>query len=965
MAKKSQQTNFGWEDASPESTPLPMQTAETAPTPETAPTKRESPLSPPSASSEIGLPDLAGKLVIVIDSHSLIYQVFHALPPMTSPQGEPVGAIHGFLGDIIELVNRFHPDYLFCAFDKSEVTFRNQIFSEYKAHRDPMPEELRQQLPVIHDSLRAFGTTVLECGGYEADDILATLAALVDAHGGHCLIVTSDKDCRQLITDRVQLYNIRKNETFGREQLKETWGITPEQVVDFQTLVGDSVDNIPGVPLIGPKLAQELLAKHGTLEEVFAHAHELSGPKRRQNLIEGRAQALISRQLVKLRTDVPCQFLWNEATPTSANPQQIDALCERWGFRRLRERAKEVLGKSPPTESTQTSSPTWQAEYQLVRCEAELQRVVDACRNAGRFALDTETTGTHPRSSALVGISMAWAPGQAAYIPIRAPAGETVADLDLVKRVLQPLLSDPQIGKLGQNIKFDLIVLRSAGFDVHGVCFDSMVADYLLNPGQRNHSLDDLAKRYLNHETTRIDALIGSGKKQKCMDEVPLEAICQYAAEDADVPLRLYPLLKSRLEEVELWQLFEDVELPLIQVLADLEYQGIFVDVGRLKSMSDDFSSKIEQILGEIRAIAGCEMNPDSPKQLAEVLFNRLGLRIVKKTKTGASTDAEVLETLASEHPLPALILRYRQWTKLKNTYVDALPLLVDAHTRRVHTSFRQDVAATGRLSSTEPNLQNIPIRTEEGRAIRSAFKAGPTDWLLLSADYSQIELRVLAHYCEDQALLEAYQKDQDIHARVAAEVFGVNESQVTSDMRRTAKTINFGIVYGQSPFGLAKTLGIEKAAAAAYIEAYFARYPGVLDFMRRTLVQCRKQGYVQTMLGRRRYVQGLRDFSGITEAKQWILTEPERIAVNTVIQGSAADLIKIAMLKVHQRLALSSLQARMLLQIHDELLFEFDPNDRAALSELVRKEMSTAAALKVPLKVEIKVGPSWAECEV
>ncbi len=448
------------------------------------------------------------------------------------------------------------------------------------------------------------------------------------------------------------------------------------------------------------------------------------------------------------------------------------------------------------------------------------------------------------------------------------------------------------------------------------------------------------------------------------MNEVALPVICEYAAEDADATLRLACMLPDRLDDVGLGELNRTVEMPLIEVLTDLEYAGIYVDVQRLKGLSDTFTKELEAINAEIQKLAGGELNPDSPKQLAEVLFQRLGLRVVKRTKTGPSTDAEVLQALADEHPLPALLLKYRQLTKLKNTYVDSLPELVNSRTGRVHTSFRQDVAATGRLSSTEPNLQNIPIRTEEGRAIRSAFRAGEPGWLLLSADYSQIELRVLAHYCRDPALIDAYQKDQDIHARVAAEVFKVAEQDVTSDMRRTAKTINFGIVYGQSPFGLAKTLGIEKSAAAEYIREYFARYPGVLEFMKATLVKCRREGYVQTMLGRRRYVTGVRDFSNWDDASQWTLTEPERIGVNTVIQGSAADLIKLAMIQVQRRLKTDAagLRARMLLQIHDELLFEVDPADAAELEELVRHEMVNARELLVPLKVEIGTGISWAD---
>ncbi len=456
------------------------------------------------------MPDLTDQLVIVVDSHSLIYQVFHALPPMTSPQGEPVGALHGFLGDVIELVNRFQPKHLFCAFDKSETTFRNDLYPEYKSHRDPMPEELRQQLPVIHEVLPAFGTCVLELGGFEADDILATLAAKVEAAGGRCLLVTSDKDCRQLITDRVQIYNIRKHETFGKQELMDTWGITPEQVVDFQTLVGDSVDNIPGVPLIGPKLAQELLSKYQNLENVFANAHEVAGPKRRQNLIDGRQQAIVSRQLVELRKDVPCEFDWYASRPSSCDLQRIEQLCQRWGFRRLRERATEILGRHATQALPAKVEIPWDLQYPLVRRREELQILADACRKAKRIAIDTETTSTSPRGSDLVGISIAWAEGKATYIPWLGPPGSELVDRDAFHELLAPVLADPAIEKVGQNIKFDLIVLRTAGIDVRGVTFDTMVADYLLDPGQRNHSLDEMSKRYLGHEMIPIERLIGT-----------------------------------------------------------------------------------------------------------------------------------------------------------------------------------------------------------------------------------------------------------------------------------------------------------------------------------------------------------------------------------------------------------------------------------------------------------------------
>lgn len=902
---------------------------------------------------------LAGATVVLVDAHSLIYQVFHALPPMTSPGGLPVAAVHGFVSDMIELIQRKSPTYLICAFDKGAVTFRNELFADYKAQRESMPEELRQQIPLICQIIEAMGIGIMQCVGFEADDILATVSKQVDAAGGECLIVTSDKDCRQLITDRVRLYNIRKNQEMTAAELMADWGIRPDQVVDYQALVGDPVDNVPGIPLIGPKIASQLLTQFGTLDAILDNADSVAGAKRKENLKAGREKAMLSRQLVKLRDDVPCEPPWEQST-MRADVAKLTELMDLFGFRRLRARAIELFGRAEATVAEAAPAP--EVHYALITDLAQLDALVQRLATCSEIAVDTETTGTDPRASELVGISIAWAPGQAAYIPVRSPAGSPQLDCHEVVQRLRPILQNEAIGKIGQNIKFDLIVLRGVGIELRGPLTDTMVADYLLSPGARNHTLDDLAQRYLNHTMTPIKDLIGTGKQQITMDQVPLDQITHYACEDVDIPLRLVPLVRSQLADLGLSELYRDLEMPVIEVLAEMEFNGIRIDVEHLTKMSSLFAEKITTLKDEIFATAGGEFNLDSPKQLAKVLFEDLGLPVVKKTKTGASTDVEVLQTLSLNHPLPARLIEYRQATKLKNTYIDALPRLVNAKTGRVHTSFRQDVAATGRLSSTDPNLQNIPIRTEEGRAIRGAFRAGPEDWLLLAADYSQIELRVLAHYSGDAALLDAYVQDSDIHTRVAAEVNGVNESAVTPEMRRMAKTINFGIVYGQSPFGLARTLGISKDEAAAYIELYFARYPGVQEFMLQTLLDCRRNGFVQTILGRRRAIQGVRDLSQLEPAKRRSLTEAERIAINTPIQGSAADLIKSAMIALHRRLAQSDLQAKLLLQIHDELVFEVAPDQAQELEQLVRQEMTSVMPLRVPLKVEIGIGETWAD---
>ncbi|MEM9365988.1 MAG: DNA polymerase I [Planctomycetota bacterium] len=928
------------------------------------------------------MPELADKLVVILDAHSLIYQVFHALPPMTSQAGLPVAAVYGIVGDVLELMQRKEPDYLIAAFDKSEITFRNELYGEYKANRDSMPDELRQQIPLIRLTLDAMGIGIMEQAGFEADDLLATVSKQVDEAGGRCLVVTSDKDCRQLITDRVHIYNLRKDDEIDAAKLWDLWGVRPDQVVDYQALVGDPVDNVPGIHLIGPKLAQQLLEEFDNLDAVLDNAGSVSGAKRRQNLLEGREKAALSRQLVALRTDVETPIPWSRSLRSAANVDRVDALLQEFGFRRLRGRVAEVYGNTTAMQEEEVT-PSWKTDYQIIDTQDKLQRLVTQLSSCEQIALDTETTSTHPRECELVGISVAWGVGQAAYLPVRAPAGEATLAIGEVVESLRAVLEDPSIGKVGHNLKFDVVVLRGCGVYVAGLAMDTMVADYLLNPGGRNHTLDDLAKRRLNHTNTSIKELIGTGKKQLRMDQVSVREVGPYACEDVDVPFRLEPMLRGELEEAGLDGLFDCVEMPLIEVLAEMEFNGIHVDADTLSAMSERFEDEITSLRTQICEDADVDFNVDSPKQLSKVLFEDLGLPVIKRTKTGISTDADVLAQLAVDHEIASKVLRYRQATKLKNTYIDALPTLICVKTDRVHTSFRQDVAATGRLSSTEPNLQNIPIRTEQGRAIRGAFRAratmgpqapkpsgspksngaGQGDWLLLGADYSQIELRVLAHYSGDPALLAAYQDDADIHRRVAAEVNGIEESEVTSELRRIAKTINFGIVYGQSAFGLAKTLSIRKDEAASYIRQYFERYNGVEAFMLDTLVRCRWNGYVSTILGRRRDVQGVRDFTKIAPEKRQNLTEAERIAINTPIQGSAADLIKLAMLRVDEELQRSDLRARLLLQIHDELLLETPAEEVDALEALVRNCMTDVMTLDVPLKVDVAVGKTWAEC--
>jgi len=905
---------------------------------------------------------LESKTVYVIDAHSLIHQVFHALPEMTSPQGEPVGAVFGFSRDLFYLLEDKRPDYLFCAFDMPGKTFRHELFDQYKIQRPEMDVDLVPQIGLIREVIAAFGVPALGLVSYEADDVLATLARITEERGGQCFVVTADKDCRQLISDRVFVYNIRKNQVIDREALKADWGIAPEQVVDFQALVGDSVDNVPGVPLIGPKGAQQLLQQFGSLDAVYEHVDELPKGKKKENLIASRDQALLSRQLVRLDRHVPVPIDWEAGRTGRVDRERLRNLFRRFGFRTLTDRVDALSGAAPPAAAP-TAQIAWR--YRVIDTPEALAELVDELGQVSTLSVDLETksiapeveaSNVWPRWARPVGIALAWKDGEGCYLPVCGPQGEKCLDPKVALEALRPILESPTIEKVGQNLKFDMIVLRSAGVELAGVGFDTMVASYLLDAGERTHNLDDLAKHYLGHTTIKISELIGSGRHQKRMDEVPIARVADYASEDAVLPLRLRPLLAQRLGEANLGNLFHDVEVPLIDVLVELEYNGVKIDVDRLADLSRRYGERIAAVEQEIHQLAGRALNIASPKQLQQVLFEELKLPVVKKTKTGASTDAEVLEELAAVHPLPAKIVEYRQYAKLKSTYVDALPQMVCPATGRVHASFHQAVTATGRLSSSDPNLQNIPIRTREGREIRSAFIPGQEGWLLLAADYSQIELRVLAHFSGDDHLREAFARDEDIHARVASQIYGVPLEQVTVDMRRQAKTVNFGVIYGQSPFGLAKELGIDKQEAAKFIDAYFGGYPGIEGFLNRVLDDCRQNGYVSTILGRRRAIRGVRTDSG----RQRNLAE--RTAINTVIQGSAADLIKLAMLAVHRRLKREQFAARMLLQIHDELVFEAPQEEIDRLAVLVTEEMAGARPLAIPLKVDVKVGPNWAD---
>jgi DNA polymerase-1 len=903
--------------------------------------------------------------VYIVDAHSLIYQVFHAIPEMSAPDGRPTNAVFGFTRDLLHLTDTRKPTYLICAFDAPGLTFRDAVFPEYKANRAPMPDNLRPQIEMIRQVVHAMGIPLLETAGFEADDIVATVVRMALERGVECYICTGDKDARQLISSQVSVFNIRKNEVYDSKALAADWGIRPNQVIDLLAMTGDSVDNIPGIEGVGPKTAATLLQEFETLEGVLASIDRISGKKRQENLRAGADRSRRSRELVALRSDVPIELDWELARAGRFDNHRLVELFRQFGFQRLTAQF-----------SAQASAPTqWEGRYHTVTTLDQLATLAASLASQHRIALELVLSGPHPMSSHLVGISVAWQVGEAWYVPIRAPLGAPALTEPVVVAALRPILESESCRKVGHNLKLHQIALRNAGVQLGGIELDTMVADYLMEAGERSHALDQLSSRYLKHNIEPVENGTERGRPLQ-PSLLSVAETTRHAAESADVVLRVGELQERTLREDKLWPLFESVERPLIQVLAEMELTGVFVDTQVLDRLRREFGAMRSEIERSIYELAGGEFNIASNAQLREVLFDRLQLRVVKKTRTGASTDQEVLEELAAEHPLPKRIIEYRQISKLMATYVEALPALVDPETGRVHATFNQVVASTGRLSSNDPNLQNIPIRTELGRQIRQAFAprplrpnhmprgsdasqySDPAEWRLLTSDYSQIELRILAHLSADAELRRAFAADQDIHNFVAAQIFGVSDQDVTAEMRRVAKTVNFGVIYGLSPFGLATRLGITREEAEAFIAAYFAKYQGVNAFIRSVLERAHRDGAVTTMLGRRRRIAGVRSKIGP------YLNQPEREAVNTVVQGSAADLIKMAMVHLRDRMVRDRSASRMLLQIHDELVFEVPRPELVAFAGTVRSEMTSAIPLDVPLKVDLSAGPNWLDVQ-
>jgi DNA polymerase-1 len=882
--------------------------------------------------------------LFLIDGSSYIYRAYYAIRHLSNSQGMATNAILGFTNMLLKVIREFKPDLLAVIFDSKGPTFRKEIYPEYKANRSAMPEDLVPQIPYIKRLVEAFNLPGLELPGYEADDIIASLARRFAAAGLDITVVTGDKDLMQVVGERVRLLDTMKDRVYGPSEVAERFG-GADKVVEVQALAGDSSDNVPGVPGIGEKTAKMLIDEYGDIETLLANLDRLKG-KRRENLEKFADQARLSKRLVSLIDDLALEVRQDDLVMSAPDRDALTEIFRECEFHKLLQEF-----------STAAQQESGGGDYQTVLSEAGLQELVERLSAAERFAFDTETTSLEAMRAELVGLSFAVEEGHGWYVPVghRYLGVAEQLPLPVVLDALAPLLASPDKLKIGQNLKYDMLVLARAGVEVTAPRYDTMLASYLANPAARSHGMDSLAVELLNYRTISYREVAGSGRKQIGFDEVELERAAPYAAEDADITLRLYRVLQPMVEEQSLQELFEELEMALLPVLVEMERTGIRIDADLLTALSAEMEKKLALLETQIHQLAGTEFNIASPKQLGEVLFEQLDLPRGKKTKTGWSTDVEVLNKLAEEYEIAARILDYRSLAKLKGTYTDALPKLVHPQTGRIHTSFNQAVTATGRLSSSNPNLQNIPIRSEEGRRIREGFI--PSDGcVLLSADYSQVELRILAHLADEPALREAFARGEDIHRRTASEVLGLFPEMVTDEQRRQAKAINFGVIYGMSAFGLAKQLGIGRRAAQQFIDRYFERYPGIRTFMDTCIEEARAHRYVTTLRGRRCAIPEINSKNGAVRGYA------ERNAINYPVQGSAADIIKLAMIVIARRLTEEGLQARMLLQVHDELVFDVPSAELEVVEALVRQEMEGVVELTVPLLVEIGHGANWRE---
>ena len=893
--------------------------------------------------------------LILVDGSSYLFRAFHALPPLTNSKGEPTGAIVGVVNMLRKLIKEYQPKYMAVVFDAPGKTFRDELYEDYKANRPPAPEELKAQIPLLHEIVEAMGLPLLVVEGVEADDVIGTLASRAAAEGMQVLISTGDKDMAQLVGDRVTLIDTMTDRVLDAEEVEKKFGVRPEQIVDFLALTGDSSVNIPGVPKCGPKTAAKWLAQYGSLDELMAHADEIKG-KIGDNLRASLEQLPLSRELTTIKTDLDLELEPRDLEPGPPDLPRLREIFRRMEASRL---LASLEAEAPDPDGPSAEKSAASGDYEVILGESDLARWLKKLEQAELFAFDTETTSLDYMQAELVGLSFAVEPGKAAYLPLAHdyPGAPEQLDRARVLERLRPLLEAEARPKVGQNLKYDMSVLTRHGIELRGIRFDTMLESYVLDSTATRHDMDSLAKKYLGYEPVSFQAIAGKGKGQLRFDQIELEQAAPYAAEDADITLKLHQALWPKLApEAGLRRVFEEIEMPLVPVLSRMERTGVRIDVERLRRQSEELAKKLHELEQRAHELAGRPFNLGSPKQIGQIFFEELGMEVIRKTPKGApSTSEAVLQELAERgHELPAVILEHRGLAKLKSTYLDKLPRMVDPDTGRVHTSYHQAVAATGRLSSSDPNLQNIPVRTEEGRRIRKAFVAEP-GWKMLAADYSQIELRIMAHLSGDEGLLRAFEQGLDIHAATAAEVFGYPSPEaVDPEARRRAKAINFGLIYGMSAFGLARQLGIGRDEAQEYVDLYFRRYPGVRDYMERTREQAHEQGYVETIFGRRLHLPEINSRNGQRRAAA------ERTAINAPMQGSAADIIKRAMIAVDRWLVDERPAVRMVMQVHDELVFEVEQESVESARKRIVAFMEGAAELRVPLVVDVGVGDDW-----
>ena len=930
------------------------------------------------------MPTIAPNPLVLVDGSSYLYRAFHAFPPLTNSAGEPTGAMYGVLNMLKSLISQVQPSHIAVVFDAKGKTFRDEMFEQYKSHRPPMPDDLRKQIQPLHDIIRALGIPLLVIEGVEADDVIGTLAVAASKANQKVLISTGDKDMAQLVDDNIMLINTMNNTLLDRDAVIEKYGIPPELIIDYLALMGDSADNIPGVAGVGEKTALGLLQGIGSMAEIYANLDKVAelpirgAKKLGDKLLAEKEMADLSYRLATIKTDVALDITPEQLTLGASNNDQLTEYFGRYEFKRW---LNEVMNgadsitnnNEQPTkinhyqatpalaqDNSEEALPAIQIDrsrYETLLTEADLNRWVEKLKQAKLFALDTETDNLDYMAANLVGISFALENGEAAYLPLQLDylgAPKTLEKTTALS-LLKPVLENPAIQKVGQNFKYDLTIFARNGIDVQGVAFDTMLESYVLNSTGR-HNMDDLAKRYLGHQTISFEEIAGKGKNQLTFNQIPLEQAAEYAAEDADVTMKLQQVLWEKLsKEPTLEKLFKEMELPLLGVLSRMERRGVLIDSDALFLQSNEIASRLSELEEQAYVLAEQPFNLASTKQLQEILFDKLGLPVIQKTPKGApSTNEEVLEELAFSHELPKVLVEHRGLSKLKSTYTDKLPQMVNPQTGRVHTSYHQAVTATGRLSSSDPNLQNIPIRNEEGRRIRQAFIARE-GFTVVAADYSQIELRIMAHLSQDQGLINAFTQGKDIHRSTAAEIFGVALDEVTSEQRRNAKAINFGLIYGMSAFGLSRQLGIGRADAQSYMDLYFKRYPGVQTFMHDIREKAKAQGYVETLFGRRLYLPDINSSNGMRRKAA------ERVAINAPMQGTAADIIKRAMIQLDQKLQ-NDPDIAMIMQVHDELVFEVRSEKVAFYSELIKTQMESAADLVVPLIVDVGQGTNWDE---